>query len=270
MIRRRVYTGRIAVIIASGVMLFIVALSLYAWVSVRQSLGSIGGRAQMSVMVADSSQIDPLTSRRWIEQIAGVQSVQYIDSTEAQDEFSHYLSFDITTALGPGVIPSSYLVGVAVDGQGGGLDQIKRQIESASWVQSVSYEQQIVEQIGRQASYLTLFCQRFLYVVCLVALVVLFVLSRLSVGVWVNTLHGGGRIGQLRGAILRRGWVNGVLISVVGSSLFVLSIVGGRVLFPELSLSFNSVAAICAATSIFGSISSFVFTYLSSLQLLSR
>lgn len=267
--RNKSYRGRAAVIAAIAAMMVAVSVCLYVLHFSRGTLQAVAGQAHLSVMVADDSQIDPVATARLIESIAGVSSARFIDSTDAERDFSASLGIDIASIVGVGAIPSSYIVAVAADGGKRAIDNIKTEIASASWAESVSYEEGVVERTEKITRGIDLFAWWFTVVIVALAVILLYIVARLNVGLAQNVAPE-APVRFLRSLLLRRATVDGVIAGICSAAMLAAGVYCADNLHPALGLSFGALPLIASSVLVGGMTLNLIFTYISTLQIIAK
>lgn len=268
--RNSPYIGRTVAVVGMIGALFAVSVCLYVLFSARSTVQSVAGEAHLSVMVRDDSGINPKKTALDIESIEGVRSARYIDSLDAQREFSSYLDVNITSILGEGAIPSSYVV--TVDAASAGkkaIEGIKKQLASQPWVESVSYDSQVVDRMSIISDSVDRFATYFTGAIIALIVVLLYVIARLSVGIAAGTMPGAPER-YIRRMLMRRAVVDGAIAGVSSAALLVGGVYGARSFYPILDLPVDSLALIASSVFVGGFLVHLLFTYISTLQISSK
>ncbi len=217
----------------------------------------------MSITVKDSERIDPFATTKELQKIEIIRSVEYIDSTKAERDFTSHLGVNFTELAGVGVLPSSFLVTIkTVGGAREGINEFKQTVKQLDWVESVQSEDAIVEEIERTTKLMEQFSMWLGGVVGVVALIICFVLIKLSIGATFNCYDY-----QLRPILSSRcyrwAWVSGVVSGGVATGLLWFTIKTSDMVLPQLEFSYDTLPLISAVLIVGSTVMTLLSTALS-------
>lgn len=250
--------------------LLCVSICLYVLFAARGSLQGAAAEVNLSVMVIDDSGIEGGEIARSLSEIEGVSTARYVDSLDAQRDFSAYLGVDITSVLGEGAIPSSFIVSVdPLQADRRSVDRIKGQIEGEKWAQSVSYDSTIVDRFDKLSARIDQFATWFTAVLAAIATVMLYVICRQSAAIMAHSMVS-APARFVKRAIMQRAVVNGAVAGVGSAALLFVGVYGLQGVYPSMGLPTDLLPLIACSVLVAGFIVNLLFSYISTLLIFSK
>lgn len=270
------YRGYIASIVSLTAALFMLGVVGYAMLSAKSSMGSMSGDVTMTVMLTDSlGESDMAHVKQIIESRREVSSYKYVDKDQAVVDFSIYIGHDVSAILDKNPLPNIYSLSIGADfSTKTDLERLRNSFAGVKCVQSVVYEEQIVEQMTRNFDRLQMLMLGFAAVLVFVALILIYNTIRLMVGSSADEIRAmqlvGAKYGFICAPFIRRAVVGGAVAGIFSSAALWFGIRVTMDALPMLSLTLDYLPLIAAAEVVAGVALSTLFTYISLNQQLRR
>ncbi|MFI3299182.1 MAG: permease-like cell division protein FtsX [Rikenellaceae bacterium] len=257
----RIYSGRIAATVALTFALFLCALSSYVILSGSHRLHDMIGEVRLSIEVSDTTKLDNYAIEKELKSIQGVSHIKFIDAKESQREFEGFLGHDLTQNIESVLFPNIYIVTLnseAIVGDDAMTEMCER-IEEQEWVASLHYESSIPEKVTQNIVQIQKFSLYVAIIVGLCALVIMYIVTRLSVGATFNCYPMEARR-RLRKEAYRWAWIQGVLSGVSAAALLAFMVKIAEGVVHPMVLNWHRVPEIAAGAVVVSVVLSLLFT----------
>ncbi len=264
--KAKLYGGRAASGVVMTIALLLCFLSSYVILGGSHSVVAMLGDVRVSVEVRDSSRVEPISYRAALQQLEGVEGVQFIGSEEAHERFSKSVGMDITEFMGEYVLPNAFVLTIAPSSrQVENLESLKNEIQKLEWVADVYYEREVPQRIEENIMMLREYALYAAVVVALCSLVIVFLGIRLSIGAEFNA-HSAKQYKELARSAYRLAWIRGVVCSALAVGLLYLVVEYARIKLPGLEFSTDVIPFVAACGVVASTLCSLLFTFVALLM----
>ncbi len=259
----KIYTGRVASTVLLGISLFLCSISAYIILGASSSISAMVGAVNISVEVLDTAKIETDVITNALNEIAGINSVRYIENTTAEREFSEFIGSDITKYTGQGVLPSTFILEVeASHSLLDSLQSIKLEIAEQSWVGEVFYQSAVAEQSIENLTAIEQFASYMMWIFGLCTVLLGYLSTRMSIGALCNA-YGVARYREIfRSAI---GWalVQGLLSAVIAVALLYFTVSYFQITLAHLEFTSTTLPIIASGIVVLAILAAVIFTLIS-------
>ncbi len=256
----KVYTGRIASTVLLGVALFLCSVSTYVLLGASSSIHNLVGTVNLSVEVLDTAKVDSRAISELLEQIEGVSSVSYIDSDQAQRDFSDFIGSDITKYAGEGVLPSTFLMEIeATHAEVDSLNDIKLKIGEFGWVDGIFHQSAVAEGVVENLSTIERFAGYFAWIFGLCTLLLGYLSTRISVGALCNA-YGRSKYKEIFRSSIRWAVVQGLLSALIAIGMLYFTVSYTQITMPHLEFTSVTLPLIASGIVVVATLATLIFT----------
>ncbi len=243
----KIYRGRVAAIVVISLALYLVGLAGYLISGAYTTVGDMAGEVRISAVVKSEVRINPVEITNLLKEIKGVRAVEYVDSNSAERELSELFDKDIKRLMGSNVLPSIFLITInssyALPSQ---IDSLKESIAQQPWVEKLYFEDALKTQVDKSAKMIEELLFAIGVVVGVVALLIIILAVRLSIGATLNCYEASS-YHLVKRETLKWSLIAGMSSGVVASLLLFFTVRASHMALPiSLEMNYGEVPMIAA------------------------